>query len=57
MKKTWILSLIGLGLAVWIARGLNLGVDFTGGAILKYEFAQPYHECELHQVRKNSKEE
>ncbi len=29
---------IGLGLIVWIGRGLNLGVDFTGGAILKYEF-------------------
>jgi preprotein translocase subunit SecF len=24
-----------------MAAGLNLGIDFTGGAILKYEFAQP----------------
>lgn len=30
-----------IGLPVWMAKGLNLGIDFTGGAILKYHFEKP----------------
>jgi len=34
-----VLFVIGLG--CWIAFGLNYGIDFTGGSLLQYEFAQP----------------
>lgn len=34
-------TVIVVGIGVWAAKGLNLGVDFTGGTILKYEFAEP----------------
>ncbi len=44
--KAWLWYTISVGLAVgggvvWMVKGLNLGIDFTGGAILKYEFEQP----------------
>ena len=27
-----------LGMAAWIGMGLNLGIDFTGGSLLQYQF-------------------
>ncbi|MBM3471656.1 MAG: protein translocase subunit SecF [Armatimonadetes bacterium] len=44
--KAWLWYTISVaitipGLIMWMAAGLNLGIDFTGGAIMKYEFAQP----------------
>ena len=34
-------AIMVVGVPWWITRGLNLGIDFTGGAILKYKFEQP----------------
>ncbi len=34
-------TLITIGLLTWMIQGLNQGIDFTGGAILKYKFEQP----------------
>jgi preprotein translocase subunit SecF len=44
--RSWIwFSLSGvllvLGLAAWAIFGLNLGIDFTGGGLIRYEFAKP----------------
>jgi len=44
--KAWLWYTISVSLAliggvVWMVKGLNLGIDFTGGAILKYEFERP----------------
>lgn len=44
--KAWLwytisVTLTVVGGAVWMGKGLNLGIDFTGGAILKYEFERP----------------
>ncbi|MFP4248114.1 MAG: protein translocase subunit SecF [Armatimonadota bacterium] len=46
MKYTWlwftisgILILSGMGF--WAVRGLNWGIDFTGGSLLQYEFERP----------------
>jgi preprotein translocase subunit SecF len=44
--KAWLWYTISIavmlpGLIVWMVHGLNLGIDFTGGAIMKYQFAQP----------------
>ncbi len=36
-------AMMVVGLPIWMAKGLNLGVDFTGGASLKYRFEQPLH--------------
>ena len=41
-SKLWfIISLIviGAGLISWIGKGMNYGIDFTGGTLLKYQFA------------------
>lgn len=32
---------IGLGIIVWAARGLNYGIDFTGGSLHRYAFEVP----------------
>ncbi len=34
------LALIATGLAFWAARGLNFGIDFTGGGLVTYQFEQ-----------------
>lgn len=34
-------ALLMLGIGAWIHRGLNYGVDFTGGAMLRYQFERP----------------
>jgi preprotein translocase subunit SecF len=44
--KLWLWALIsGLiittGLVTWALKGLNYGVDFTGGTLLRYQLAQP----------------
>jgi len=39
--KLWfIISLIviGAGLISWVGKGMNYGIDFTGGTLMKYEF-------------------
>jgi preprotein translocase subunit SecF len=33
--------LLVLGIAAWSIFGLNLGIDFTGGGMIRYEFAKP----------------
>ncbi len=33
--------LLVAGLGAWALFGLNLGIDFTGGGLLRYEFARP----------------
>lgn len=33
--------LAALGIACWAIFGLNLGIDFTGGGMIRYEFARP----------------
>ncbi|MGQ9733195.1 MAG: protein translocase subunit SecF [Candidatus Zipacnadales bacterium] len=45
--RAWLWYTISLvimlaGVPTWMIKGLNLGVDFTGGAILKYQFEQPF---------------
>jgi len=40
-SKLWfIISLvvIGAGLISWVSKGMNYGIDFTGGTLMKYEF-------------------
>ncbi|MGC9318211.1 MAG: protein translocase subunit SecF, partial [Armatimonadota bacterium] len=33
--------LIAIGIGFWAVRGLNWGIDFTGGSLLRYEFERP----------------
>ncbi len=33
--------LLVAGIAAWATFGLNLGIDFTGGGLIRYEFAKP----------------
>jgi len=33
--------LLVAGIAAWAIFGLNLGIDFTGGGLIRYEFARP----------------
>ncbi|MEN6546508.1 MAG: protein translocase subunit SecF [Armatimonadia bacterium] len=33
--------LLVIGIASWAIFGLNLGIDFTGGGMIRYEFARP----------------
>lgn len=33
--------LLVIGIACWAIFGLNLGIDFTGGGMIRYEFARP----------------
>lgn len=33
--------LLVLGIGAWAVFGLNLGIDFTGGGLIRYEFARP----------------
>jgi preprotein translocase subunit SecF len=35
------LVVIATGIAFWGARGLNFGIDFTGGGMVTYQFEQP----------------
>ncbi len=42
--KLWFgisLIVIVAGMASWAVRGLNQGIDFTGGSLLKYQFERP----------------
>ncbi|MEI6502081.1 MAG: protein translocase subunit SecF, partial [Armatimonadota bacterium] len=46
VDRSWIwFTLSGIllvaGIACWSIFGLNLGIDFTGGGMLRYEFARP----------------
>jgi len=46
IKHTWIwfgLSgiVIAVGMVAWVTRGLNYGIDFTGGSLLRYQFERP----------------
>jgi len=39
--KLWFtisLVVIGAGLISWVGKGMNYGIDFTGGTLMKYEF-------------------
>lgn len=33
--------LLAAGIGVWAVKGLNLGIDFTGGIMIRYEFERP----------------
>ena len=33
--------IIGLGLFLWATKGLNYGIDFTGGTLVRYQLAKP----------------
>ena len=35
------LAAIVLGVVVWATKGLNYGIDFQGGALLRYELERP----------------
>ncbi|HUU54058.1 MAG TPA: protein translocase subunit SecF [Armatimonadota bacterium] len=35
------LALIATGVAFWAVRGLNFGIDFTGGGLVTYQFERP----------------
>ncbi|MBC7288402.1 MAG: protein translocase subunit SecF [Armatimonadetes bacterium] len=44
--KAWLWFLIsalitGSGLVVWLTKGLNYGIDFTGGTLVRYSLAKP----------------
>lgn len=44
--KTWLWFTISgltivIGIAFWAVKGLNWGIDFTGGSLLHYQFEQP----------------
>ncbi|MCD6360343.1 MAG: protein translocase subunit SecF [Armatimonadetes bacterium] len=46
IKYTWLwfaisALVIGVGVATWATRGLNYGIDFTGGSLLRYRFERP----------------
>ncbi len=43
-RRTWFglsLLVIVLGLVVWGVRGLNYGIDFTGGSLYRFKFERP----------------
>jgi len=45
IKYTWLWFAISglaivIGMGFWATRGLNWGIDFTGGSLLRYQFAQ-----------------
>lgn len=44
--KSWLWFTISgtaavISIIVWVVMGLNLGIDFTGGGLIRYEFTQP----------------
>ncbi len=46
VKYTWLWFAISgliiiIGMSFWATRGLNWGIDFTGGSLLRYQFEQP----------------
>jgi preprotein translocase subunit SecF len=46
IKYTWLWFTISgitmaVGMAAWIGHGLNFGIDFTGGSLLRYKFERP----------------
>jgi len=46
IKYTWLWFtisgvVIAVGMGVWAVRGLNWGIDFTGGSLLRYQFERP----------------
>ncbi len=49
-RVTTIISLVTFILAVWAlgAKGLNLGVDFTGGTVMEISYSQP---ADIHGIR------
>lgn len=58
-KKWWFFIISGLiilpGLLSLVLYGLNLGVDFTGGALLEYQFEKPVNKEEIkQQILKNN---
>ena len=44
------LLVIGPGLASGVGRGLNLGIDFTGGSILQIQYDQPVELAEVREI-------
>jgi preprotein translocase subunit SecF len=43
--------LLVAGIAVWAIMGLNLGIDFTGGGLIRYEFDKPIASTRDDQVK------
>jgi len=43
--------LLVAGIAAWAIFGLNLGIDFTGGGLIRYEFAKPIAANRAQQVQ------
>jgi len=46
VKYTWLwfaisAIVIAIGVASWATKGLNYGIDFTGGSLLRYKFERP----------------
>ena len=46
IKYTWLWFTISgltiaIGMGFWAVKGLNWGIDFTGGSLLRYQFEQP----------------
>lgn len=46
VRYTWLWFSISalvliLGIAMWAVKGLNYGIDFTGGSLLRYKFERP----------------
>ncbi len=46
VKHTWLwfaisAVVIAIGVASWATKGLNYGIDFTGGSLLRYRFERP----------------
>ncbi len=55
MRKTWfvfsgVLILLGLISLLWPGRGLNLGIDFTGGSSFEILFEKPVTTSQVRQV-------
>lgn len=56
VSRSWIWFTISgillvLGIGAWAGFGLNLGIDFTGGGLIRYEFARPIAATSEQQVQ------